>query len=85
MYWISAPTTARAIWNFCSAVSDSGSSETIRLCSLAKRVVTASSEAFSFARTSPDTAASSGVIARAPSSSIVGAVATSPRSLATGR
>jgi hypothetical protein len=60
MYWISAPTTRRAISNFAPSVSARGSAATIRLCSRANSVWIAVSATFSFARTSPATTAAAG-------------------------
>ena len=57
----------------------------MRLCSRANSVWIAVSAMFSFARTSPATAALAGVAASAPIRSIGGAVAASPRASARGR
>ena len=85
MYWSSAPTTRRAIWNLSSSDRPAGSAATIRLCSRANSVCTAVSAMFSFARTSPATAACAGVPTSLPIRSIAGAAAGSPRASARGR
>ena len=85
MYCSSAPTTRRAIWNFCSFESDEGNCPTIRLCSRANSVCTEVSAMFSFARTSPASTALDGVPMSAPIRSMGGAVAALPRASARGR
>ena len=82
MYWISAPTTRRAIWYLSSAVSNTGSSRTMRLCSRAKIVWASVRPMFSFALASPATTARPGSATWVPNRSIAGAFA---RASARGR
>ena len=85
MNWISAPTTLRAISNFCCSVSVPGRAATIRLCSRAKRVCASVSGVFSSARTSPAIRASSGRPVCGPKRSISGAATALPRAPGRGR
>ncbi len=85
MYCSSAPTTRRASWNLSSSGSDLGSAATMRLCSRANSVWIAVRAMFSFARTSPATAALVGVPWSAPIRSIGGAADGSPLASTRGR